>query len=746
MSALPDPSEPSLVDRASQQARNGWGPVPLPTGKKSQPPEGFTGQKHPMPDFAQWYATYDDDPAKWGNLGARIPETCVGVDVDAYDGKNGAATFKVLGGGDWPETVVLSSRFRAGYDGTSGIRLYRLPEGIDQSDLWGAHDGIEILRFGHRYAVSPGSDHPEGGVYRCLDQRTRTFIDVLPPLKDIPQLTLEQGRTLTVAGAPWKSAIPDQPPRARDDAGICAYSMTILTRAIRDLSTADSRYGTMSDAVWALVSGEDEGHHLGSALATLRVAYFSATAADRKASGGENPASEFDRNVEGAREKVAASPTDEMFRGCCATENITAPSFTVPEMDAVEAERDDDGIDGWGDGEAEEADAPVAAPELLGPFDKEVRRRYGDLRVNEAARDMLAEYQAGQAKPLTGMLLRGFLDVEYEPERYRVGDVDGGLWPSDGRVLLPAAAKTGKTTLVACNLIPSLVDGTPFLGRYEVQPVTGTVVYLNLEVGPRTMQRWLGDAGIRNADLVVVENLRGAVSALTIMSPKGRRRVADWLMSHGAEVVILDPLAPLLASLGLDENSNADVARFFAYWSETLQMAGVSDDLVVHHTGHAGERSRGASRLLDEPDAIWTLTKDQAGEDEHGSDLAEMFHVAPTRFLQAFGRDVELAPEALEFDPRTRLLGLTGESRGRAKKRVRQADTIQQIRELMSDGQARSKSAIADRVRGVAKDSRADAVQTFIDSGHLYDSGQRYNVKYVLFMWTDNPSPIGGPR
>ena len=73
---------------------------------------------------------------------------------------------EAIGGQEWPATVRLSARFAAGYDGVSGIRLYRLPVSIDQASLWGAHDGIEILRLGHRYAVSPGSLHPSGTYYR----------------------------------------------------------------------------------------------------------------------------------------------------------------------------------------------------------------------------------------------------------------------------------------------------------------------------------------------------------------------------------------------------------------------------------------------------------------------------------------------------------------------------------------------------------------------------------------------------
>jgi len=218
--------------------------------------------------------------------------------------------------------------------------------------------------------------------------------------------------------------------------------------------------------------------------------------------------------------------------------------------------------------------------------------------------------------------------------------------------------------MVAANLLPALVDGGLFLGRYEVTQVTRRVVYFNMEVGTRTMRRWLTDANIGATGKITVSNLRGKASALSLSSEAGRAQFGTWLAHNDAEVVILDPLAPVLASLGLDENSNADVATFFAWWSESLMLGGVVDDLVVHHAGHGGERSRGASRLLDEPDAIWTLTKDadvaQESDDIYGAG-------SPTRYLSAYGRDVELPPEALSFMSENRQLLLTGLSRAAMK-------------------------------------------------------------------------------
>jgi hypothetical protein len=355
--------------------------------------------------------------------------------------------------------------------------------------------------------------------------------------------------------------------------------------------------------------------------------------------------------------------------------------------------------------EAEHADSDADAT-----FNRDVMREVRQLLVREYARNQMNTLKLGQVAPIDAVPLGDFLSQPDDPVRYRVDE----LWPAEGRVLLAAAAKSGKTTMVAANLIPCLVDGGEFLGRFATDPITdGTAVLLNMEVGPNTLRRWMRDAGIVNTGNVVVANLRGKSSALALNSEEGRQRFATWLSDQRARVVVLDPLAPVLASLGLDENANADVAQFFAWWSQALTLAGVADDLIVHHTGHAGQRSRGASRLLDEPDAIWTLGKEADDDDGEFASLDP----AP-RHLSAYGRDVEMGAHLLEFDPLTKRLTLTDQPRSAIKGNMLERRIIKH----MSDGKLRSQSAISDEVKG-GKTPVWNAVNRLIESGALIDAG-----------------------
>lgn len=107
--------------------RAGWtGTLALPFRKKSPPPSGFTGAEGRWPetqDLEEWQAQGPH------NLALRFPPVVVGLDVDAYDLKPGAETLRRLEAenGSLPATWTSTSRA----DGVSGIRLYRVPHGLE---------------------------------------------------------------------------------------------------------------------------------------------------------------------------------------------------------------------------------------------------------------------------------------------------------------------------------------------------------------------------------------------------------------------------------------------------------------------------------------------------------------------------------------------------------------------------------------------------------------------------------------
>ena len=651
--------------------RAGWrGILPLPHGQKTPPPEGYTGYGGLEPSYPDCAAWAEDGVH---NIALRLPPTVIGLDVDAYDDKPGGETLHRLIGihGPLPPTYLSTSRG----DGMSGIRLYRVPAGTSFPTKL---PGIELIQNYHRYAVVWPSRHPNGQLYQWIDERSGQPTITPPSLDSIPELPAAWVNGLVIEGK-------QQAEKANLDIGQAAQIVGlmregepcrhILSAAGKAVAGGD-RHDSYNEALLAVLGYGRRGCP-GAALVIQRLkAAFIAEIANR-ATPSEAKA-EFHRGLIGAIAIVA----NELPGNTCPDEvedyiRSLDPNQPPPQPD------------------------PASTPDSLeqdstdddSPLERAISRRYAELVINERAKEKLATLRASGVMPLHGDTLAQFLEQPDEEQRYRINE----LWPAEGRVLLAAAAKTGKTTLVAANLIPALVDGTPFLDNFSPTPTQRRVALFNMEVGPRTLRRWMRDADIENAENVLVVNLRGKAGSLQLNSDAGRKKTAQFLADHDTDIVILDPLAPLLASLGLDENSNADVAQFFAWWSETLSLAGVADDLVVHHTGHAGDRSRGASRLLDEPDAIWTLTK---GKDIEPTDPDDVWSGIAPRYLGAYGRDVDLQPRRLQFDPHSRSLSLTSDTEAQASVESNISTYRDKILALIAESGGLTASKISEQLGG----------------------------------------------
>lgn len=276
-----------------------------------------------------------------------------------------------------------------------------------------------------------------------------------------------------------------------------------------------------------------------------------------------------------------------------------------------------------------------------------------------------------------------------------------GMWPANGRINLVAAPKAGKTTMLL-NLVRSLVDGHPFLGAFDVhppQPTSGDaplVTIFDTEMTGAQLRRWYRAIGVRNAAKVRVVRLRGQASRLNFLDAKERRKLVEKYA--GSAVYVLDPVAPVLTTLGLEENSNSDVQKFLTQWDEFVHDLGGSTSAIVHHAGHAGDRARGASAFLGSGDAVWTLT---VGDSEAGE--------TPIRYLRTEGRfdDGGLPETALNWDPATHLLTL-----GQSRAEQVAEDALGAVLDVLqkADGEPMSQRGIEDAVKvsGVRqKDARA---------------------------------------
>jgi hypothetical protein len=170
---MPNANDKPLGYAAAADAywQAGWrGILPFRARSKWPPPKDTTGYTAPdpsYPDIMAWSEQYVD-----GNLGLRLPNNdaiaVVGIDVDDYDSKTGAATFAEAVRRWGPLPAAPRSTSREG-NRISGIRLFRVPPGTQLETViafpeLGIGD-IEIIQHHHRYVICWPSIHPEGRPY-----------------------------------------------------------------------------------------------------------------------------------------------------------------------------------------------------------------------------------------------------------------------------------------------------------------------------------------------------------------------------------------------------------------------------------------------------------------------------------------------------------------------------------------------------------------------------------------------------
>lgn len=284
--------------------------------------------------------------------------------------------------------------------------------------------------------------------------------------------------------------------------------------------------------------------------------------------------------------------------------------------------------------------AAQAEPMGTASHEREIARELERLQVREEANRRL---RAGRAPDPTTLARPGTMADLLKLDLGEPGYLVENLWPENGRVVLTAAKKTGKTTMVG-NVLRSLLDGGSFLGNFPVKP--GNKVYLiDNEMNSKALQKWYREFDAQHYENLFVECLReNREYGRRVFNPLDETNRAVWaerIAAAGANVVVLDCLRPQMDALGLDENHEAGL--FLDAMDALIQQAGVPHLLVVHHSGHLEGRARGDSRIGDWPDAEWKLNK----KTEQG-----------TRSFQAYGRDVSVPAQALKYTAENRLLEL----------------------------------------------------------------------------------------
>lgn len=276
---------------------------------------------------------------------------------------------------------------------------------------------------------------------------------------------------------------------------------------------------------------------------------------------------------------------------------------------------------------------------------EEVAKRARNFMLDDRARELVKqEKNAKTWKPPAPVGLGALiLDVPSVPQFH----VEG-MWPYGGNLSLIGPKKWGKSTTTR-HTTECVLKGTPLFGYFPVTAPFKKALVIDLELSAYQQWSYWKDSGLTD-EQAVMWPLRGSASTMRFSDPHIRKELTDRMRETGADLLVIDPLGPVLRANGWDENSNNDVGLCLDLLDEMKADAGITAMFIPHHTGRAGDHSRGASVLDDKADAIWTGTLVNSTNPHSG------------RCIGAIGRDVGFEPRELGWDPVTRTPSLTAGS------------------------------------------------------------------------------------
>lgn len=316
-------------------------------------------------------------------------------------------------------------------------------------------------------------------------------------------------------------------------------------------------------------------------------------------------------------------------------------------------------------------------------IEKQAQAEFVRLVAVDRAKDQYAAFKLGETENVEFLDDDDFFGDEREEVEYLVDEV----FPKGALLLVSAIGKGGKTQL-RHNMTHALVYGGWFLGEFYTRRPTGTIALLDTEMSPEQIEvasRKIGLASPEARGKVKRAFYRGKARTLDFRDDKIRDKTAARLRDMGTSFIVLDPLGPVLRSLGIDENMATEVGPFIQAYRTMVIDAGVTDGAVIfHHSGHTNKgRPRGSSVFQDDPDVMWSLTANK--HEETGAITDRKLHIQ-------LGRDVEAQSLSLDnFDPLTGVITgerLTTEALRQAKMRTSEEireRKIQQIIDYLDD-------------------------------------------------------------
>lgn len=510
----------------------GWMQViPLPEGRKTPPPSGFTGRSRKPVTDEQIQLRSQANPN--ANTGIVIPEGVLVLDIDAAQGHqvkaDGAKGISELSQelGMLPATWSSTAH---GIDSPARHLFYKVPEGL----AWkgGAIEGVDILQPGHRYSVVWPSIHPSGEMY-CWYTPSGRVASTLPRISDLATL-------------PWKWVDylrkPDRvsnsttltPSYSREyDDRMCKAVNTFLNKTLANPASKGSRHDTTLQAVWALVNFAQEGHRGAlDAISQLKPRFIAEVAPDRQGKERE-AAREWASILSGAMEKV---------------------NGVQSHSDPCEQSK----IERMTPGEFDELTQNAAASQME--------------ESHEASKNASSSWQFEDLTQLAS-------GIELPPTPTVFQREDGqGLFYRGAVNDLHGEPGCGKSMLAQIATAQELKQGHD-------------VIYIDYEDSARNVVKRLLLLGVTGEQIVQhLHYVRPSAKPSSPTSLDGWKETLDY--ADTATLAIIDGVTSCLAYAGLDSNSGDDIAAWYNTMPRLISACGPAVVLIDHVVKSKDNRGR----------------------------------------------------------------------------------------------------------------------------------------------------------
>lgn len=518
-------------DSALAYRERGWlGVLPVPARSKKLKVEGWTGRDGVDPSGADVYEWQTHRPTN--NVALRVPDTVVGLDIDAYK-PEGQATLAawITEHGPLPDTWRSTARD----DGVSGIRWYTVPAGLEfAGQLSGG--GIEIIQRSHRYAMVPPSVHPEGWTYRWYDP-SGTVSLIFPAPTSFPALPDSWLRALTrtaldgldkasitvdevwewLTGLPWA------------EAECCGMIRGEVDRTVKGFALP-GRHDLLNEQTLKIIRDAVNGHAgVLTGLEELRHEFVASVTTSGEIRTTAEANSEWRRAVDGAARIVRANHP-EVQPWC-----VCRPPFHPSLIEEAQRRRGESGVNGIPGNVT--SDPPSATGEQSSWMPVEDWADAVAGRLSGVAPTQLARTDG--------------------PSIWYPGRINGLLGPSE----------SGKSWIA-------------LLAVFQAIRVRGeTVVILDFEDDQAGTAERLLALGLTPAELLAhVKYIRPDDP----LDAGQMRRLMAWLAEVDPSLIVVDGLNAAMTLMGLDLLSNRDATSFYQDLLRPLALTGATVAYVDH--------------------------------------------------------------------------------------------------------------------------------------------------------------------